>query len=298
MGTSVTVSVEETTLPVEITEAPADEWQALGRELAEMAQVVGPKGQVSEEFYDRFIATMQSTMFDRGQYAGVPLPMGGYWLEVAPGYPYEGIAGYWPDDEAEGEESPNATCKVTTADLVEATGGTVLNEWFITRRGLRYHVVTYRDKHGRHRHKRALCRTYSSRRLTLDLNTLGASRAWDLDAEMRALETLKEMVTPIAWKYYVLTGGFLESSKRSGVMYWFRRCKPTLALSMRGPSGLGIKPLAALCLHPIAYYLPSHAGAMVPTDDVIAHLTMMRANEHTFWKRANQHAVEEAEAAV
>ena len=35
--------------------------------------------------------------------------------------------------------------------------------------------------------------------------------------------------------------------------------------------------------------LGSWAGAMVPTDDVIAHLSLMRGDEHMFWKRCNQH---------
>lgn len=28
---------------------------------------------------------------------------------------------------------------------------------------------------------------------------------------------------------------------------------------------------------------------MVPTDDVIAHLLLMRGDERLFWRRANQH---------
>src|SRR3546814_10910453 len=37
--------------------------------------------------------------------------------------------------------------------------------------------------------------------------------------------------------------------------------------------------LCALCLHPIGYYENSWAGAMCPTDDVIAHLMLMRRSE-------------------
>ena len=34
----------------------------------------------------------------------------------------------------------------------------------------------------------------------------------------------------------------------------------------------------------------SWAGAMCPTDDVLAHLMLMRGDEAMFWRRANQHA--------
>jgi len=37
---------------------------------------------------------------------------------------------------------------------------------------------------------------------------------------------------------------------------------------------------------------------MVPTDDVIAHLMLMRADEHGFWKRANQHPLDRLEAGL
>jgi hypothetical protein len=39
-----------------------------------------------------------------------------------------------------------------------------------------------------------------------------------------------------------------------------------------------------LCMHPIAYYEDSWAGAMCPTDDVIAALMMMRGDEPMFWR--------------
>jgi hypothetical protein len=42
-------------------------------------------------------------------------------------------------------------------------------------------------------------------------------------------------------------------------------------------------------MHPIAYYEGSWAGAMCPTDDVIAHLMLMRGDEPMFWKRSSQH---------
>ena len=56
--------------------------------------------------------------------------------------------------------------------------------------------------------------------------------------------------------------------------------------------------LCAMCLHPIGYYAGSWAGAMCPTDDVLAHLMLMRGDEKMFWRRANQHAAYLPEAGL
>jgi hypothetical protein len=96
---------------------------------------------------------------------------------------------------------------------------------------------------------------------------------------------------------YTCTGQFLETSKRSGLTYLFRRLRPTVVLTGQGASSdqftgevtPGMRILTCLCLHPIAYYANSYCGAMVPTDDVIAHLLYMRADEHLYWRRANHH---------
>ena len=135
----------------------------------------------------------------------------------------------------------------------------------------------------------------------MDLQTMGASDAWGLEQETKALELLSSMTSERQMKQYLLTGMFLETSKRSGVMYVFRRLKPTVALAAH--PGLpeergGMSILCTLCMHPIAYYAGSWAGAMCPTDDVIAHLTMMRGDEKMFWRRANQHPPHRPEAGL
>jgi hypothetical protein len=91
-----------------------------------------------------------------------------------------------------------------------------------------------------------------------------------------------------------LAGAFLETSPRSKVIYLFRRCRPTIALVNARDEKIRI--LAVLCLHPIGYYANSFAGVMVPTDDVIAHLMLMRADERRFWSKANHHHLWEREA--
>ena len=127
------------------------------------------------------------------------------------------------------------------------------------------------------------------------LQTVGVSSAWGIEQEGTAVRTLGGMLRHASFKSYLLTGMFLEKSKRSGVTYLFRKLRPTLALSTRGERP---RVLAALCLHPIAYYADTWSGAMCPTDDVIAHLALMRGDEHMFWKRANQHAPHRKEAGL
>lgn len=128
-----------------------------------------------------------------------------------------------------------------------------------------------------------------------DLQTLGASIAWGIEQEANALALLAEHLKHHPFKQYLLTGMFIESSPRSGVSYVFRKLRPTIAVTMRGPQ---LRILCALCMHPIAYYAGSWAGAMCPTDDVIAHLLLMRADEPMFWRRCNQHPAHLPEAGL
>lgn len=130
------------------------------------------------------------------------------------------------------------------------------------------------------------------------MNTLGvaANECWSIEAEMMAITKLRELVTPQAFKCYMLSGCFLETSKRSRVTYLFRKLRPTIAL--RETTGGVIWPIAVLCLHPIGLYEDSWAGVMVPTDDVIAHLMMMRADEHMYWRKANHHPIESPNAGI
>lgn len=129
-----------------------------------------------------------------------------------------------------------------------------------------------------------------------DLRTLGCADAWGVEQESNAVQTLARLVSHRQFKQYMLTGMFLESSTRSTVRYMFRRLKPTVAIGSTASGQLKI--LCALCLHPIAYYSGSWAGAMTPTDDVIAHLMLMRGDEPMFWRRANQHPAFRPEAGL
>lgn len=135
--------------------------------------------------------------------------------------------------------------------------------------------------------------------LTHDLKTLGASDAWGIDQESRAVQLLGTLVRHRQMKQYLLTGMFLERSGRSRLTYLFRRLKPTVVIDARSDrDDEGCRILCALCMHPIAYYQGSWAGAMCPTDDVISHLMLMRADEPMLWRRANQHAPWRPEAGL
>lgn len=174
----------------------------------------------------------------------------------------------------------------------------VVNHWFsrarqcdvyVVERDGRYSAVTIPIPPDRAMH-----------RLTFWLSTMGACDAWDLAAEHTARETLQAMLSDRQWMHYDMTGSFFETSSRSGLTYVFRRLRPTIALSPRAlrPGDDHVRCIAVLCLHPIGYYANSWAGCMVPSDDVIAHLSWMRGDEAGYWKQANQHAPHTAEAGL
>jgi hypothetical protein len=108
------------------------------------------------------------------------------------------------------------------------------------------------------------------------------------EAELKAMESLKTRVSEGQYTSYVLGGIFPEQSKRSGVIYFFRKGLPTLAVSFHGQNKDTGKVLAALCLHPMGYYAGTHVGLMTPTDEVIAHLLMMRSDERRYWAKSGQ----------
>ncbi len=138
-------------------------------------------------------------------------------------------------------------------------------------------------------------RAEGSHHASIMLGSLAAADAWGIEQEATAVQTLGTLLRHRQFKQYMLTGMFLERSRRSGISYLFRRLRPTLALSTSKPD---TRIIAALCLHPIGYYQSSWAGAMCPTDDVIGHLQLMRGDEAMFWRRANQHPPWAKEAGI
>lgn len=225
-----------------------------------------------------------------GEYCGVPLPLPGLGLTVAPGYPEAQAARLRVVQEIMDSGDPVAVARA--AAKADQPGSVVLNRWHSSK--YRGDVLLWQDAAGKRDFGIVPDKIMANQFLLGSMSTLDA---WDLDTELTACEALAEMLTERMFKCYVLTGQFLETSKRSGLTYLFRRLRPTVVLTPhKAETEMGI--LCALCLHPLAYYASTRCGAMVPTDDVIAHLTMMRADEHLYWKRSNQHPAIRPEAAL
>lgn len=209
---------------------------------------------------------------DRGEWAGIPMPLEGMPLVIEKTYPKATELSAIGRDPKE----------------VEDDGKSLRNRFWSSARSS--DVVIW-EENG----KIGWGLVPGIHHLDHDLKTLGAQDAWGIEQESRAIQTLGGLLRHRAFKQYLLTGMFLETSRRSGVTYLFRRLKPTVALSSRGDH---MRILCALCLHPIAHYEGSWAGAMCPTDDVIAHLMLMRGDEPMLWRRANQHAPHRPEAGL
>lgn len=225
--------------------------------------------------YEDLRNSLQTIAEERGEWAGIPLVLEDTELSIAENYSlHKELNG-----AKIGDEEP------LSSDLP-----TPINSWFSHKLNSWIYIFEEDSK-----------RTFfkdpqrAGDRFNYSLKTLGNCEAWSVEAEMTALASLKTLVSERAFSLYFLTGMFLESSKRSKITYLFRKGKPTLALAFgAGPT----KILCGLCLHPIGYYQGTFGGCLVPTDDVIAHLMMMRADEHLFWRKSNQHPVWEPTSGV
>lgn len=208
-----------------------------------------------------------------GEWAGIPMPIEDQPLVIEPSYPNAATLmaiGKKPDQDDDED------------------GARIVNRFWSAK--LHSDVVIW-EKNA----KREWGIAPGCHHLEHDMMTLGASDVWGIEQEMNAQELLASLIRHRQMKQYLLTGMFLESSPRSQILYMFRRLKPTVAISTRTGK---TRILAALCLHPIAYYQGSWAGAMCPTDDVVAHLMLMRGDEPMFWRRANHHAPFRPEAGL
>lgn len=233
-------------------------------------------------------AAVQRLAVERGEWAGYPQPIQDAPVIIEPRHPAHATM-----NGATLNGLPEA--RICTDD--EAREDFLIrNEWYSHAR--RANVMLYQE--GRGRVKVLVVPVEpAARRLELTLRTFEpvAAHVWPIAAEFKALAKLSTLITEYLWQMYVLTGQFLETSPRSGVTYVFRRLRPTLALRPDPATGT-MRCLAALCLHPIAFYAGTYAGVMVPTDDLLAHLLLMRGDEHRFWRQANQHPIETPEAGV
>jgi hypothetical protein len=224
-------------------------------------------------------------MTARGEWAGCPVPLPGFRLHIEDRSPYKRLEHAIQEDRIH----------VCTNDDVREDQA-IVNQWYSRRR--QCEVVVVHEGIGKARRARCLAipNSHTAMKFKATVETLGASIAWDFEMEVKAIQLLAGHVEGHKLRQYLMTGMFLETSSRSGVTYLFRKLRPTLAI--RPDNRGGTRVLCALCLHPIAYYAGTFAGSMTPTDDVIAHLLLMRGDEPLFWRRANQHSPSSPEAAI
>lgn len=205
---------------------------------------------------------------DRDDWAGIPMPLDGERLVIHPKFP-----------------NADKLAEIGAPKPEPDTGERIRNVFWSTR--LRCEIMIWNNADG----SLDWGKIPGAHHFKYDLHTLGCSDVWGIEQEGRAVRTLGTLLKHRAFKQYLLTGMFIETSKRSGITYCFRKLKPTVAF--RHP-----KILCTLCMHPIAHYAGTWAGAMCPTDDVIAHLMMMRGDEPMFWRRSNQHPPFKPEAGL
>jgi hypothetical protein len=211
------------------------------------------------------------------QWAGIPMPLDGERLVIEPRYPKAAELMAIGADEREAVE--------------EATKFRIRNRFWSQKKGRE--VVIFDDLTTG---KVDWGTCGGVHHFGMDLATLGCSDAWGLEQEGRAVRLLGEHLRHRQFKQYLLTGMFMERSPRSPlVSYVFRKLRPTIAISLYGDK---TRILAALCQHGIGFYQGTWAGALCPTDDVVAALLTMRADEHLFWKRCNQIAPWQPEAGL
>lgn len=214
-------------------------------------------------------------------HAGIPLPASGG-MTVHPRFKLAGVL-----------ERDIDYVEVDTKDAVTDDDQGTIRTWFWAARRQRRAMII-EDKEHPGKVKLRLGEQQASERLRMLLNTLAGSRLWTFEQEGRALEMLRGLITEGQLHTYQMMGCLTETSVRTGLLYLFRKLRPTLVFTPRDKHGLDTPEasslIAGLCMHPIAHYNDSWAGALCPTDDVMAHLMLMRGDEQMLWKRCNQHA--------
>ena len=205
------------------------------------------------------------------QWAGIPMPLDGERLVIEPTYPHA---------QALMAMGVAHTDTEVREDAERRFKGRIRSSFFSSHR--RATIVIFEREDGRVDWGIAP----APHPMGMALTTLNCSDAWGIEQEAKALQLLAGLLKHRAFKAYLLAGMFIETSKRSGITYIFRKLRPTIATHVVQNS---VEIMCALCAHPIGYYADSWAGAMCPTDEIVAHLQLMRADEARFWKVCNQH---------
>lgn len=225
--------------------------------------------------YAQLRNAIRDIAIQREQWSGIPMPLEGARLRIEPSFP-----------------NAHALMEIGAAKNEPPDGTTIRNTFWSTK--LRSTVVVI-EKNGRVNYGIIP----GVHHITFDMQTLMCSEVWGIEQEGNAVRLLADLVSHRQFKHYMLTGMFMEKSQRSKLTYLFRRLKPTVVVDAKSESAeKSARILCCLCMHPIAFYDGSWAGAMCPTDDVIAHLMLMRGDEPMYWRRANQHAPHRPEAGL
>lgn len=242
---------------------------------------------------------------ERGEWAGYPLPHDRHALVLEPRFPFPKLNGYRFDDgKSELEEERERLAALAkfldvrlSESVIDMTAEKVLAFNRMLESSLKIRNIFYVFElatlviiaelpNGRIIHWKECNRT-PVERFAMSLETSGATvDIHDVEVEFAAMNKLQELITPRACAMYFMSGQFLETSQRSGVTYVFRKLRP--AVAMKDVRGV-MKVLRTFCLHPIGYYKQTHTGCLCPTDDVIAHVLLMRSDERRYWAKANSH---------
>lgn len=238
--------------------------------------------------WDDFTAMIKGVAEREGEWAGIPVPAQTQPLVLEPSHPFRHLDGLsFANMEARERRQRSPI------EMIPIEDDKTINSWKNGLSGSTIYVVRRRTDGKAYHFKMPT----KMGRLDMLINTMGAVlEVFDEKIERAAHEKLRSLLTPHAYGVYFMTGMFLEASPRSGVTYLFRRLRPTIALSANKHGVM--KVLACLCLHPIGYYADTWAGCLCPTDDVVAHLMLMRGDEHYFWRKANHHCQLDNEAGI
>lgn len=229
---------------------------------------------------------MSKLAIERGDWAGIPLPVEGVRMVLEPRYPYQGLANNM--FVAEDHETNVDDLMQSMAEQLGDPEAKLVHGWYS--QVLNDTIYIFRLSNGKVRHWRSPHKTNDGLDLLFSTLNVASSAAWSTKAEVRAIKKLKELVGDHKFRMYVMTGCFVETSPRSHVTYMFRRLRPTIAMKFDASGNVSKRRvLCSLCMHPIGYYEASWAGSMVPTDEVVAHLLMMRGDEHRYWRTCEQH---------
>ncbi|HEU4754766.1 MAG TPA: hypothetical protein VFU47_16780, partial [Armatimonadota bacterium] len=172
--------------------------------------------------WDEAARFFSEAMREEGEWAGVPVPLPGLALVIEDRYPYKGLEKIRIDDSGAVEQSE------TESGGLEP-GEELVNHW-VSHRHRREVFVLRKD--GR---SIVVSAPYlpERERLRYFINTSRVAVCWSVRAEAKATEKLSQLVSEHAVRNYLLTGAFVETSRRSGVSYLFRRLRPTLAFRLR-----------------------------------------------------------------